>query len=136
VGTAVSATPHTEEVARSVVDALLQIAYQKELLPYIPLDIWSWLKTRPSLPPGCVGCFFGSFPGVIKAVQGLKDVELLESYLVLVWSEWGAVSNEGFDEMCVSLPKDFGEIGMGHHRANLIERLDHILGQLDLEYLQ
>ena len=27
---------------------------------------------------------------------------------------------------------DFGGIGMGHHRADLIQQLDHILGQLDL----
>ena len=34
--------------------------------------------------------------------------------------------------------EDFGGIGMGHHRADLIQRLDHVLGQLDrgLEYLR
>ena len=36
----VSAVPHTEEVAGSVVDTLLQIAYWHELLPYIPVDLW------------------------------------------------------------------------------------------------
>ena len=45
------AVPYTEEVGQSVVDALLQIASEGRLQPFIPVDIWAWLKKRPSLPP-------------------------------------------------------------------------------------
>ena len=128
----VSATLYTEEVARSVVGALLLIASERELLPYITLDAWLWLKKQPSLPRSCPCCFYGTRLNIVKTVQGLEDIEVLKSYLVIVWSEWNATMDEGFGEMCVSVPKDFGGIGMGHHRADLIQRLDHVLGQLDL----
>jgi len=135
---AVSAAPHTEEVAQSVVDALLRIASHRELSPHITLDAWSWLKKRPSLPFTCTGRRFGTYSNNVKAVRELKDIEVLKSYLVLVWSEWDAILDEGFDEMHASVCWDFGGIGMGHHRADLIHRLDHILGQLDrgIEHLK
>ena len=40
--------------------------------------------------------------------------------------------------MRISIREDFGSVGMGHHRADLIHRLDHVLAQLDLglEYLK
>jgi hypothetical protein len=46
---AVSVAPHTEEVAGSVVDTLLQIAANGDLRPSIPADVWLWLNERPSL---------------------------------------------------------------------------------------
>jgi len=135
---AVSAIPYTEEVAQSVIRALLRIALRTELWPYITLDVWSWLKKRPSLPPACKGRRFGTYANNVKAVRWLKDPELFKSYLVLVWSEWDTLWDSGFDEMCVSIPEDFGGIGMGHHRADLIQRLDYVLGQLDrgMDYLR
>lgn len=36
----------------------------------------------------------------------------------------------GFDEMQISIQEDFGGIDMGHHRADLIRRLDHVLERL------
>ena len=42
------AVPHTEDVAQSVVDTLLQIARRDELVWYIPTDLWSWLTKRSS----------------------------------------------------------------------------------------
>ena len=37
----------------------------------------------------------------------------------------------GFDEMKISIREDFGGIEMGHHRADLIRRLDHVLERLN-----
>jgi len=128
----VSAVAYTEEVAQSVVDALLRISSREELSQHITFDAWSWLKKRPSLPPLCMGRRYGTYLEIVKAVQGLGDIEVLKSYLVIVWSEYDALQDGGFDEMCISIPKDFGGIGMGHHRADLIQRLDYVLGQLDL----
>jgi hypothetical protein len=86
--TAASAIPCTEEIAQSVVDTLLQIASEEELLSSIPLNVWSWLTKRPHLPPICVGRNIGTCPHVLKAVRALKDIEVLKSYFLLVWSEW------------------------------------------------
>jgi len=52
---AISEVSRTEEVAGSVVDALLQIAAHPHLRPFIPADLWLWLNKRPSLPPACGG---------------------------------------------------------------------------------
>ena len=40
--------------------------------------------------------------------------------------------------MRISIQEDFGGVGMGHHRVDLVHHLDHVLAQLDrgLEYLQ
>ena len=62
-------------------------------------------------------------------IRALKDIEVLKSYLLLVWSEWDISCD--FSETCTSIRENFGGIGMGHHRADLIQRLDHVLGQLD-----
>ena len=131
-----SEVPYTEEVAQGVIDTLLQIISHPQLVPYIPVSIWSWLIKRPSLPPVCKGRYLGTDGPVVKVVQALKDVEVLKSYLLLVWSEWD--SPGGFNEMCVSIQVDFGRTGMGNHRADLVRHLDHVLGQLDrgLEYLK
>ena len=131
---AVHKVPYTEEVGQSVVDTLLQIASEDELLPQIDVDAWSWLKKRPPLPPACLGRVFGSYSHVVKAVRGLKDAEVLKSYLLLVWSEWDSLWPHGFDEMCASIREDFSKIGMGHHRAELIQRLDKVLERLDLGF--
>ena len=64
--TTASAIPYTEEVARSVVDTLLQIASDDLLSPYITADIWSWLTTRPPLPPVCLGRDLGACACVVK----------------------------------------------------------------------
>ena len=71
-------------------------------------------------------------------VRELGDVEILESYFLLVWSEWNVVHRDGVDEMRASIREDFSGIGMGRCREVLIERLDHVLGQLDrgLGYLK
>ena len=136
---AASAVPYTEEVGQFVVDTLLQIASVDSLRPHIPSDIWGWLNKRPSLPPVCRGRSPGTREGVVCQVRELGDIAIIKSYLLLVWSEWeGLPSDRGFAEMCALVREDFSGIGMGRHREDLIERLDHVLGQLNrgLEYLQ
>ena len=129
------AVPHTEDVAQSVVDTLLQIARRDELVWYIPIDLWSWLTKRSSLAPICWGRRSGTQHSTVRLIRALKDIEALKSYLLLVWSEWDISCD--FSETCTSIREDFGGIGLGHHRADLIQRLDHVLGQLDcgLDYL-
>ena len=127
------AVPYTEELCQSVVGTLLHIASNDRLQPFIPVDIWAWLKKRPSLPPICHGRLVGTLGRVVRRVRELGDVELLESYFLLVWSEWDIVYlDTGLAETRTSIREDLGGIGMGSHRKVLIERLDHVLGQLDM----
>ena len=135
---ATSMVPCTERVTQCVVDALLQIASQDGLFPHIPADTWSWLVKGPSLPPVCHGRDIGACQYLARAIRGFGDIEITKSYLLLIWSEWDYLASGGFDESCSSIREDFGGVGNGHHRAELTQRLDHILAQLDrgLEYLQ
>ena len=121
----------TEKLGPNVVDTLLRIASNDLLLPSIPVDVWAWLKKRPSLPPICRGRFLGTRGHVVRRVRELGDVELLESYFLLVWSEWDSVYDSGLREMRSSIREGFGGIGMWRRREVLIKRLDHVLGQLD-----
>jgi len=129
--TAALAVPYTEEVGRSVVDTLLQIAFLDRLRPHIPIDIWALLKKRPSLPPICEGRWLGTNVSVVRRVRELRDAEILESYFLVVWSEWDYIWDLGETVMIDSIREDLGGIRMGHHREVLIKRLDHVLGQLD-----
>ena len=133
--TAASAVPYTDDVGQSAVDVLLQIASVDQLVPSIPIDIWSWLTKRPPLPPTCFGLYVGAWSHVVRAVRALEDIEVLKSYLLLVWCEWGDLpDHRGFDRMCASIREDLSGVEMGHHRAELLQRLDHVLGQLDLGF--
>ena len=129
--TAVSAIPHTKEAGQAVVDALLQIASSDSLRPHIPVDIWAWLETQPFLSRKCLGLSIGTGEGVVHHVRMLGDVEILKSYLLLVWSEWSWIRDAGFTEMRISIREDFSGIEKRHHREDLIKRLDHVLGQLN-----
>jgi hypothetical protein len=130
---AVLAAPYTEELGQSVVGATLHIASDDALRPQIPTDVWMLLRKRPSLPPVCWGRAFGASEGVVRHIRGLGDLEILKSYLLLVWSEWGCLDPLGFgaNEMAISILEDFCGIGMWGHREDLVKRLDHILGRLD-----
>ena len=137
--TTASALPYTEEIAQGVVDTLLQIASEEELVPYIPAGIWSWLTRQPSLPPICRGRHVGRSFYVLRAVQALENFEVLKSYLLLVWSEWDNYRwFDDFNETCTSIRESFGGIEMGDHRADLVQRINDILNQLDrgLEYFK
>ena len=132
---ATSVVQYTEEAAQSVVDMLLKIVYLSELsvcTQHITPGVWSWLTRRPTLPPICQGRRFGTSSWVISIVRRLENIETLKSYLLLIWSEWSDPPHEGFEEMRASVREDFCGIGMGHHRGDLVRRLDHVLGQLVL----
>jgi len=138
---AASALPYAENTGQSVVDTLLHIASVDSLRPHIPIDIWTWLKELPSLPPRCLGRSRGSGGNVVRQVRVLGDTEILKSYLLLVWSEWDHIDRQqsgGLAEMEASIRAEFGGIAMWRHREDLIKHLDHVLGQLDRgpDYLQ
>ena len=132
------AVPYTEVVGQSVVDALLQVASVDSLRPHIPIRIWAWLNKQPSLPRICFGRSKGTKGDVVYWVRALGDIEILKSYFLLVWSECDSLYDSGFTEMCTSIREDFGGIGMGCHREDLIKQLSHVQRQLDrgLKYLQ
>lgn len=125
----VSAIPYDAELGPSVVDTLLQIASNQDLQPQIPVEVWAWLKKRPSLPPVCKGREGGLH--VVRHLQGIGDVEILLSYYFLVWSEWRTFSAPELDWIRGSIGGDFGAVGMWQHREDLVGRLNQILGQLD-----
>ena len=135
---AASAVPYSDAVCQSVSETLLQIAFDDILRPHIPVRMWSWLNKRPILPPVSKGRLLGSSRGVVRMVRGLGDVETLTSCLVLVWSEWNSLHPDGLDEIHASIREDFSGTRMRHHRKALLQRLDRVLGQVDLglEHLQ
>jgi len=90
------------------------------------------LNERPSFPPVCWGRFYGSTGGFLRTVRALGDIEILKSCLPLVWSEWDEPGPVNLYEMYASLWEGFSGIGMEHHRQDVLRRLDHVLGQLDL----
>ena len=123
-----SAAPYTEEVCESVVDALLRIASVDSLRPYIPFGIWAWLKKRPYLRDGPFGSD-RSRRDVIRHIRTLEDIEILTSYFLLVLSNYRYFGVEfgGFAEMRISIHEDFGGIGVGRHREDLIKKLDRVI---------
>ena len=127
---AVSTIPYSEDLGRVVVDSLLQLSSLDNLRSHIPIGIWAWLKRRPSLPPVCEGRTKGTQPDVVSYVERLGDPELLTSYFLLVWSEWNGV-RDGPDNMVASIVRRLRGIRMQNHREELIQRLDHILRELD-----
>ena len=135
---AASAVPYTEEVGQSVVDALLQIVSVTSLRLHIPIDLWTWLKRRPLLPPVSRGRRFAREAEVIHYVRGLGDIEILKSFFLLMFSEWSYFYDSSMYEMEISIREDFSGIQMREHREDLRKRLDHVLEQLDrgLEYIK
>ena len=129
---ATSAVPYTEEVGQSVVDVLLQVSPWPFLLSRVPIDIWGWLEKRPFLPPKCYGRTMGGEDCVVRHVRALGDINILKSYLLLIWSEWDCPWPTAFLETCTLLKEDFGRSGMRGHREDLIKHLDGVLERLDL----
>jgi len=129
---AVSEIPYADEVGTSVVDTMLQVAFNPSLRSSIPPDMWSWLNKRPSLPPVCWGRYLAGHANILQTVRALRDTETLKSFLLLVWSEWNGPYSHGLKEMHTAIREDLGEIGMWRHREDLLRHLDNVLGQLDL----
>ena len=124
---AISVAPHTEEVARNVVDALIKIAANPyfNLRPLIPADVWLWLNDRPSLPFESRSHSEGRDRGIFRTVRGLNNVGVLTSYLILFWPQ---DYNGGLAEMEMSVREDFNGIGASRHRAEVIQHVDCIVG--------
>ena len=126
---AASAFPYADDVCESVVDTLLQMASNNNLRPHIPVVAWEWLRRRPILHPGCHGLKFGaSFP-VFQLVRDLGDLEIITSYLYIVWSEWSWFYPEGCAAMLDFIWAGFRGIGRIRHQTVLIQRLDDVLSQ-------
>jgi len=132
---ATSVVPHTDNICLSVVDTLLQIASMPSLQQFIPPGMWVWLNKRPLLPPICVGRNRGSTAPVVQIVWESGDVEIITSYLLLIWSPWDGLSIGGLGEMLISLRKGFSGIGMARHRKALLQRLDRILWGLGPDWV-
>ena len=132
LGAAASAIPYTDEVGMSVVDTLLHIAAYHPLQSHIPVGMWSWLNKRPSLPLVCWGRHLAGLSDVLRIVRALRDFETLKSLLLLVWSEWNDLNLGHLVEVRILIQEDLKEIEMWHHREDLFQHLDHLLGQLNL----
>jgi len=124
--------PFTSGIGQSVVDTLFQLADDPSLQPHIPVGMWSWLAKHPSLPPVCLGRFHGSTGRVVRVVRAFGDIEILKSYLLLIWSEWDEPRRNGLHEMCALLREDFSRTGMGYYRQDLLRQLNYVLERLDL----
>lgn len=125
----------TEAVCQAVVDVLLQMAFFHSVRAHITPKAWAWLNKRPSLPPRCRGrllCSIGS--NVLPAIRSRKDIQLLTSYLVTMWSEWDCAGEWAFEGMCEVLKEDFcrddHNEGVRGYRIDLIARLNLVLGEL------
>ena len=127
---AASALPYTDDVGRSVVDTLLDIA-SSDLSPYIPMVAWDWLNKRPVLHPESVAFRPEGMVSVVQMIRELRDVELFVSYLHIVWSEWCQLGSYGVLVMRHLIREEFGGIGATGYRKDLIWRLVHVLSQLD-----
>ena len=126
-----SEVPYTEEVGQCVVDVLLQVAPWPFLLSHLPVGIWRWLERLPPLPPRCYGRTMGGEDCVLRHVRSLGDINILKSYLLLIWSEWDCPWPGGYSESPGLIRRDFGGIEMKGHREDLIKHLDRVLAQLD-----
>ena len=156
---AVCAAPSTEEVAQVVLGTLSRFLSGPWLLPFITTSAWSWLARQPALLPTLQTRDGEKFAHIVNALRGFKDIRILKSYLLLSWSERNGFPADRFEQpsdcwtypgrvlhirsciFCttqIMIQEDFGGDGMGCHRADLADKLDHVLVQLDrgLEYLK
>jgi len=130
--TTAAALPYTDDVCRTVVDTLLQMAGFDVLLLHIPTVAWDWLKKRPLLRPGCWGLVAGTRKDVVLKVLRFGDVELITSYLFVVWSEWSHLHRwSGGCPGMFRMIRELNGVGVAGHRADLIRRLEYVLSQLD-----
>ena len=128
---AASVVPYTDDVGGSIVIALLKMAPSDELLSHIPLVAWDWLNKRPVLPPEFVALLPGTKKSVVQTIHQLGGVELIASYLHIVWSEERRLWDEDMSVMGRLIREELSGIGAAGHRTDLVRRLDYILLQLD-----
>ena len=123
--------PDTEDVRKSVVETLLQMAYDDELRPHIPVVAWEWLKKRPVLRREGPTISRRTSEGFFETVRNLGDIGVITSYLLLVWSEWNNLDDRDREEMQRLIREQLDGIHAAGYRADLVRRLDHILPQFD-----
>ncbi|KAF9644081.1 hypothetical protein BDM02DRAFT_3122143 [Thelephora ganbajun] len=123
-----SAVPYTEDIGRSVVTALFGMAFLNLLRPHIPVPAWDWLKKRPVLDRS--GFNRGTRSDVMQMVRELQDVELIASYLFVVWSESTDLWLADCSTMMTLIREELCGIEAVGYRADLIQRLDYVLSQL------
>ena len=127
---AASMLPYTDDVGESVVDTLLQMAFRDGLRRHIPVEAWGWLKKRPILHPKCQGLKFGASPEVFQSVREVGDLELVTSYLFIVWSKWGWSYPEGSIAVLEFIRSGLRGVEGAGYRADLIQRLDDVISQM------
>lgn len=127
------AIPYTDQIGQNVIDALFQITNIDLLRPHVPIELWRWLKKRPVMPPVYSGLNRAGFAQTTAHVRRLSDgdIDILKSYFLLVWAGQDSYRFGNFHEMERSVREDFGGAGMEHHRKDLVQQLDHVLGQLE-----
>ena len=76
-----------------------------------------WLNNRAAFTLVCWGRFRGTQREVIKTVRALGNIEILKSYMLLVWSERDHLGFLGLHDMYASIQEDFSRIGMERHRG-------------------
>ena len=122
------AVPYMEEVGQSVADTLWRIMLDGALRQHIPVGIWLWSSKQTITPPWFYDNKKDSRGEAVREFRALGDTEILKSYLLFIWLDWVPREDSALAEMCASIREDFNGIGMGHHREELRNRLDHVLG--------
>ena len=126
---AASAVPYTDDIGRSVVETLLEIASLDSTSPHIPVGMWSWLNKGSFLH---LARHQRTHPVVVRTIRARGDIGVLKPYLLRVWSERDDLQPGGFEEMRTSIWENFIGATMEEHRKDLLQHLDHILEELDL----
>ena len=134
--TAVSEIQNAEGIEKGieeeVVDTLLHIASVDSLRSHITAESVSWLKKQPTLSPTCLGRSLATNKYVVLWLRGLRDIEILKSYFLLVWSEWDPIgSPDALSTMLRVLSWDFKGDESEGHRKDLVKHLNRVLGELD-----
>jgi len=131
---AASALPYSNRVCQSMVEALLRMADNDDLQLHIPALAWDWMKKRPLLSPTALARSWfglGTCEHVVRIVRKLGDVELITSYLFVVWSELSSLTPDSYEAMLDLIRGELGGIGAVGHRADLIQRLDYVMSCID-----
>ena len=128
---AASAVPYTDDVCGSVVVGLLNMASSDELSSHIPLVAWNWLNKRPVLPPEFVAPLSWATESAVQTIHRLGGVELIASYLHIIWSEERVPWDKDILAMGRLIREELGGIEAAGYRTDLIRRLDHVLLRLD-----
>ena len=128
---AASGLPDTDAVCEAMVDTLLEAAYDDRFRPHIPAEAWEWLKKRPVLPRGSHALYNKAPEGFFQTVRTLGDIEIIASYLSVVWSERSSFhptpNYEGIQRL---VRKELGGMCTAGYRADLIQRLDYVISRV------